>query len=509
VYAPAIQKEREIIEKTGAQVLWMHGEEAHSGSHSKAYGFWRLNGGGALIGKGVHPLTAALYLKRVEGRARHGKPIRPAAVSARMHSLTRLEGYADRGFLRTDYHDVEDFSATHVVFEDGTVADIFASEIVMGGIHNWLEVMANNHRAVCNINPNTAMQTYNPSEDQFRDIYVVEKIGTKQGWAPTAPDEDFITGFGNELTQRGSGERPEATAASRPTIPRVQRHLCRAQARRCRWATRDRPSTKPISHARPTPVQLGQCGGASPPAKTRRRRRPLSRASCSFGRPASGALAPRPAPGATVASPSPHRPCRRSREAIAAPLAANACPHRPICAAARCNRLIPPAAGGSSSVARARARRGRRRGGVPAAAPFLARCASAASRSFERARQPARAREPERAAPHDRIGRQLRSSSRRRRRARRPAAGRSTRPCASPSPAPGHLGDLALEKNRSPARHAARGLDLLEQRYAVFARSAVNLSTYRTRAGIYAGRPLPPAAGGCAGDARRACRAPR
>jgi predicted dehydrogenase len=214
VYAPAIQKEREIIEKTGAQVLWMHGEEAHSGSHSKAYGFWRLNGGGALIGKGVHPLTAALYLKRVEGRARNGKPIRPAAVSARMHSLTRLGGYADRGFLRTDYHDVEDFSATHVVFEDGTVADIFASEIVMGGIHNWLEVLANNHRAVCNINPNTAMQTYNPAEEQFRDIYVVEKIGTKQGWAPTAPDEDFITGFPQEIEAfyrcAVSGERPES-----------------------------------------------------------------------------------------------------------------------------------------------------------------------------------------------------------------------------------------------------------------------------------------------------------
>ena len=214
VYAPAIQKEREIIEKTGAQVLWMHGEEAHSGSHSKAYGYWRLNGGGALIGKGVHPLSAALYLKRVEGRARHGKPIRPAAVSARMHSLTRLKDFQDRGFLRTDYHDVEDFSATHVIFEDGTVADIFASEIVMGGIHNWLEVMANNHRAVCNINPNTAMQTYNPREDQFRDIYVVEKIGTKQGWASTAPDEDFITGFPQEIEafyrSAVSGDRPES-----------------------------------------------------------------------------------------------------------------------------------------------------------------------------------------------------------------------------------------------------------------------------------------------------------
>ena len=214
VYAPAVQKEREIIEKTGAQVLWMHGEESHSGSHSKAYGFWRLNGGGALIGKAVHPLTAALYLKRVEGRARDGRPIRPATVSARTHKLTRLQGFLDRGFLRTDYHDVEDFSATHVVFEDGTIADIFASEIVMGGIHNWLEVMANNHRTICNINPNTAMQTYNPVDDQFRDIYVVEKIGTKQGWAPTAPDEDFSTGFPQEIEAFyravATGEPPES-----------------------------------------------------------------------------------------------------------------------------------------------------------------------------------------------------------------------------------------------------------------------------------------------------------
>ncbi len=214
VYAPAIQKEREIVEKTGAQILWMHGEESHSGSHSPAYGFWRKNGGGALIGKAVHPLSAALYLKRVEGRARNGRPIRPAAVSARTHAITRIDGYADRGYLRTDYHDVEDFSATHVVFDDGTAADIFASEIVMGGIHNWLEVAANNHRAICNINPNTAMQTYNPEDAQFREIYVVEKIGTKQGWSPTAPDEDHTTGFPQEIEAFyqavATGARPES-----------------------------------------------------------------------------------------------------------------------------------------------------------------------------------------------------------------------------------------------------------------------------------------------------------
>jgi predicted dehydrogenase len=199
VYAPAIQKEREIIEKTGAQVLWMHGEESHSGSHAVSYGDWRLSGGGSMIGKACHPLSAALYLKRVEGRARNGKPVRPVSVSARTHSLTRLPGYEDRKHLRSNYKDSEDFSAMHVVFDDGTVADIFASDIVMGGVHNWIEVAANNHRTICNINPNNAMQTYNPVDEYFKDVYVVEKTGTKQGWSSTSPGEDWFSGYAQEM----------------------------------------------------------------------------------------------------------------------------------------------------------------------------------------------------------------------------------------------------------------------------------------------------------------------
>ena len=199
VYAPAIQKEREIIEKTGAQILWMHGEEAHSGSHSDTYGFWKFSGGGVMLAKGCHPLTAALYLKRVEGAARGGKPIRPQAVSSRTHALTRMKSFRDEGHIRANYHDIDDFSIMHVIFEDGTVADIIASDIILGGIHNWIEVAANNHRSICNINPNTAMQTYNPIDKNFNDIYIVEKIGTKQGWSTPSPDEDWFTGYPQEI----------------------------------------------------------------------------------------------------------------------------------------------------------------------------------------------------------------------------------------------------------------------------------------------------------------------
>jgi len=219
VYAPAVQKEREIIAKTGAQVLWLHGEEAHSGSHSPAYGFWKFSGGGSLMGKGCHPLTAALYLKAVEGRTRDGRPIVPAAVSCRTHNLSRIEGYRDCGHIRTDYHDIEDFCLVHVVFEDGTVADIFASEVILGGVHNWLEVAANNHRTVCHINPNDAMRTYTPRGEHFRDVYTNEKIETKEGWAFTSPDEDWFTGYQQEVEAFyrtiSLGDPPEPESDSR------------------------------------------------------------------------------------------------------------------------------------------------------------------------------------------------------------------------------------------------------------------------------------------------------
>jgi predicted dehydrogenase len=217
VYAPAVQKEREIVEKTDAQILWMLGGESHSGSHSPVYGIWRHAGGGSLVGKGCHPLTACLYLKQVEGRARRGRPIRPATVSCRVHEITRLPVFRNRGFLRTDYEDIEDYSQLHVTFDDGTVADVFATELVLGGVHNYLEVFANNHRTTCRLNPVNLLDTYNPAAAQFDDVYVVEKIGTKEGWSHPAADEEWQQGFYGELQDFLecclSGARPQAGAA--------------------------------------------------------------------------------------------------------------------------------------------------------------------------------------------------------------------------------------------------------------------------------------------------------
>ncbi len=216
VYAPAIQKEREIVGKSGGQILWMIGNQSHSGSHSPYYGIWSYSGGGSLVGKGCHPLSAALFLKRAEGSARAGSAIRPATVSARTHEITRLPEFRDEGHLRRGYKDIEDYGQMHLTFSDGTIADIFSSELVMGGVSNWLEVMANNHRTRCQLNPIDALETFNPKEDAFRGIYLTEKIETKQGWSHPAPDEAWQHGYPQEfqdfMESISEGRQPLADA---------------------------------------------------------------------------------------------------------------------------------------------------------------------------------------------------------------------------------------------------------------------------------------------------------
>jgi len=39
------------------------------------------------------------------------------------------------------------------------------------------------------------MQTYAPDEEKFRNIYVVEKTETKQGWSSISPDEGWFNGY--------------------------------------------------------------------------------------------------------------------------------------------------------------------------------------------------------------------------------------------------------------------------------------------------------------------------
>jgi predicted dehydrogenase len=200
VYAPPIAKAQRLLATAGGTILRMRGEESHSGTHSEPNKQWATAGGGALLGKGSHPIGAALYLKREEGMARNGRPIRPRSVMAEVASLTKVESFTREQpkHLRTGYHDVEDWATLVITFDDGTVAEITAADTTLGGVRNAMTVFASNTVVEANLNPNSAVRAYAPDPDVLAGEYLSEKLETHAGWSFPAPDEDWMQGYPQE-----------------------------------------------------------------------------------------------------------------------------------------------------------------------------------------------------------------------------------------------------------------------------------------------------------------------
>lgn len=202
VYAPPVQKACRLLAAGGGPILRMVGEESHSGTHAAANKRWETGGGGSLVGKGCHPLGAALYLKREEGRRRDDRPVRPASVVGAVAMLADTPTFraTTPRYLRTvDGADVEDWGSLLLTFDDGTVAQITGSDVVLGGIRNQLAIYGARSAILCSINPVDAVQAYAPDAAVFGDEYIVEKIETKAGWTFPQPDEDWMTGYPQEM----------------------------------------------------------------------------------------------------------------------------------------------------------------------------------------------------------------------------------------------------------------------------------------------------------------------
>jgi predicted dehydrogenase len=200
VYAPPFTKAAALLREAGGTILRIQAEESHSGTHSEPNKHWVSAGGGALLGKGCHPLGAALYLKREEGMRTIGRPILPQSVVAETRSLTKLERFgAVPTPIRTGYEDVEDFGIAIVTFDDGSVAEIVGADTTLGGVRNLLTAYATNVVVEANLNPNSAVRAYAPDGDVLAGAYLSEKLETHAGWTQPSPDEDWMQGYPAEM----------------------------------------------------------------------------------------------------------------------------------------------------------------------------------------------------------------------------------------------------------------------------------------------------------------------
>src|SRR5947207_2823800 len=135
IYAPAVTKTVEILRATKDKILFMKGEESHSGSHAAHAAQWALTGGGSLIRMGCHPLSAVLYLKQVEAKAR-GEKIAVASVTCDVGNVAACLAPPARGVGKSNPVDVEDWGMLTLTFSDGTKATVLSGDMVLGGVRN-------------------------------------------------------------------------------------------------------------------------------------------------------------------------------------------------------------------------------------------------------------------------------------------------------------------------------------------------------------------------------------
>ncbi len=84
-------------------------------------------------------------------------------------------------------------------FEDGSKATVFASDTVLGGVRNVLNVYLSNAVVYVNINPHDVLEVYAPEPHILGEEYIAEKLETKAGWNFPSPDDDWMKGFPQEL----------------------------------------------------------------------------------------------------------------------------------------------------------------------------------------------------------------------------------------------------------------------------------------------------------------------
>lgn len=198
IYAPAVTKIAEIIKATKDKILFMKGEESHSGSHAAHAAQWAMTGGGSLIRMGCHPLSAVLYLKQVEAKAR-GENIRVASVTCDVGNVTAGLKPEERSYIKANPVDVEDWGTLTATFSDGTKATVFSGDMIMGGVRNLIETYTSGGSLFANITPNTHLMSYQTSEEKLASVYITEKVDRKTGWQYVCLEEEWTRGYLQEI----------------------------------------------------------------------------------------------------------------------------------------------------------------------------------------------------------------------------------------------------------------------------------------------------------------------
>ena len=198
VYATPIQRSAQLVRAKKSKILFLQGFVGLKGSSSPVAGLWNKTGGGQLVRNGTHPLSGMLWLKQQEAQAR-GETITVKSVSADVGTTTACLTEHEHRHISARPQDVEDYAAVTVTFSDGTKCLTIASDTVLGGTQNTVDVFCNDSALRCQITPPDLLNTYFLDEDGLENEVLGEMLPSKLGWNKAFVSDEVIRGYLGEL----------------------------------------------------------------------------------------------------------------------------------------------------------------------------------------------------------------------------------------------------------------------------------------------------------------------
>jgi predicted dehydrogenase len=122
-------------------------------------------------------------------------------VTAEIDDLTGVESFRaeKKHWIVDDWHDVENWGALIITFQDNTRALINASDVMLGGIENTLEILSSKGRIQCNMTHSNLIKAFAPDAAIWGDTYIMEKVDHKGGWTFPSVDEHWMLGYVREM----------------------------------------------------------------------------------------------------------------------------------------------------------------------------------------------------------------------------------------------------------------------------------------------------------------------
>ena len=105
----------------------------------------------------------------------------------------------EKTYLAACPEDVEDFGTLTLTFSDGTKALMIASDVVLGGTKNYIEVYGHDSTLICNLTPTDLLSTYFCDENGIQQEQLAEMQKLKLGWTKAFVSDEVIRGYMDEL----------------------------------------------------------------------------------------------------------------------------------------------------------------------------------------------------------------------------------------------------------------------------------------------------------------------